>query len=222
MQYRYRMVTPRLSHHDIKSSHGHNNPFYRMLQDNSNTIDSTTGCFETDEIYPVLDGEFKKFAIEKYNTNLPPSITVADVTYIFKADQELYSSKGPCKNIRFIFDEVLVYKFANPDEMTVAELTSWPFLNEADRQELLLNLIQFNSKFSQFGKIEGPIVTDPTLPTRMPTSTPSVTPTVSFNPTVGPSDIVSDAPSVFPSTYPSTTVSSCNIRPSIELRIHYT
>lgn len=176
----------------------------RLLQEST-----TSGCFEPDLIYPIIEGKLKELALKKYSEMLPDSVDVTDVGFSVTADDTIWSSAGDCKNIRIIFDEKLVYSMTDSDEMTVEELAALPFSTLENRQELLLSLSESDAYFSRFGQLGELIVTDPALPTRMPSSKPSAMPSLSLAPSMEPSDILSETPSFHASTYPSDSVSLC-------------
>jgi hypothetical protein len=170
---------------------------------------TTSGCFEPDRIYPIIEGRLKELALKKYSELLPVSVDVTDVGFYVKADDTIWSSAGDCKNIRILFDETLVYSMADSDEMTLEELAVLPFSTLENRQELLRSLSESDVYFSRFGQVGELIVTDPALPTRMPSSRPSAMPSLSLAPSIESSDILSETPSFHPSTFPSDSVSLC-------------
>lgn len=191
---------------DTFSSSVHNLFGTRRLQENT----TTTGCFDTATVYPVVEGELQNFAKKKYGEILPQGVTVSDVKFTVKADRQVWSSEGgTCQNVRFILDEELVYSVEDQDFMTLGELAAAPFQSADSQAELLQKFKDYEPYFNRFGSMEGPKVTDPTLPTRMPSSRPSAAPSISSSPTTMPSETVSDRPSTIPSAFPSDLVSDC-------------
>jgi len=174
--------------------------FKRRLQTNTTT---TTGCFDTATVYPVIEGEMKKVATKYYNQNLPSGVQVNDVKYKVKADKEIWSAEGGCNNLRFILDEEFVYSIDDPEKMILSEISAAPWGAEDNREEMLQNFKANEVYFARFGSMDGPHVTDARLTTRMPSSKPSVAPSTSLSPSMFPSETVSDSPSVFPSMIPS-------------------
>jgi hypothetical protein len=118
----------------------------RRLQENS----TTTNCFDTSSVYPVIEGEMKNFAMKKYAEALPPGIVVEDVKYTVKADQEVWSSGGePCNNIRFILDQELVYSTDDVDLFTLEELAEFPFNSAEFQAELLQKFKDYETYFDR-------------------------------------------------------------------------
>lgn len=188
-------------------------PDVRRLQDNS-----TTGCFDTSIIYPVVTGELEKFVMKYYGESLPQGVTVEDVTFTVKADREIWSEEGACNNIRFVVDEELVYSVSDPDIMTLAELAIAPFSIESQAE--LLENFQVEPYFLRFDRVTGLKVTDASLPTRMPSSRPSSAPSVSLLPSMTPSEVVSGRPSMVPSDSPSDIVRFMNCQVWVSSREH--
>lgn len=182
----------------------HNLFHTRRLQVNT----TTTGCFDTFAVYPVVEGELTNLAKRKFAETLPAGVIVNDVKFTVKADMEVWSSDGgSCNNIRFIIDEQLVYSVEDHDVMTLGELASHPFESAESQAELLQKFKDYEPYFNRFASMDGPKVTDPTLPTRMPSSRPSVAPSTTAMPSTMPSETVSDQPSLVPSIVPSDIVS---------------
>lgn len=157
----------------------------RLLQENS-----TTGCFDTGAVYPVVEGELKKFAMKMYGESLSSGIVVTNTEFTVTADKEIGSSEGECNNIRFILDEELSFFIEDKDNVILGDMATLPFMS-VDNQELLQNFKQNEVYFTRFGRMDGPHVTDPTLPTRMPSSSSLPTMLPSTVPSVNPTYLVS-------------------------------
>ena len=151
-------------------------PGDRALQQPENCLDKAQRKFAQTRLRNHTDNAYAN------------SLGLATVSF-FRITLKNYIDMSPaddCTEIKFIFDQGIIFNIGGNDETTITELIQLPLASEANRQAFVQDLIDESSTNGIFSRVTGVgeiVVTEEGLSTRTPTSSPSI----STSPTESPS-----------------------------------